>query len=79
MTTSVNSTEDKGLEPTPNKDDDPDGIKLLSVTDPLERAAKLLKPLTTLGKDRVDVWVAIYDVTVRRSECNTGPPLVIQC
>ena len=62
------SGEDKGLEPAPAKDDDPEGTKLLKAGDPLERAAKFLAPLFTLAKDNVDVWTAIYDVAVRRSK-----------
>ena len=63
-----NSTnEDKGLDVSPPKDEDPDGTKLLQAADPLERAAKVLKPLTALVKDNIDTWIAAYDVTVRRS------------
>lgn len=64
----ANSNEDKGLEATPEKDEDPDGQKLLSATDGLERAAKLLAPITSLVKDNFDVWIATYDVAIRRSE-----------
>jgi N-alpha-acetyltransferase 15/16, NatA auxiliary subunit len=61
--------EDKGLEaPTP-KDDDPDGLKILSATDGMERATKLLQPLTNLVTKNIDVWIAAYDVAVRRSKC----------
>ncbi|KAI0659393.1 NMDA receptor-regulated protein 1a [Cubamyces menziesii] len=64
-----NSTnEDKGLEATPPKDDDPDGMKLLQSSEPLERAAKLLKPLSSLAKDNIQAWIAIYDVAVRRKK-----------
>lgn len=59
--------EDKGLEPPTPKDEDPDGNKALTVTDPLEQAWKLWKPLATLSIDRVDVCLSIYDVSVRRS------------
>lgn len=69
MGSTVSGTEDKGLELTPNKDDDPHGLKLIAVTDPLERAAKLLKPLATLASSNVEVWIAVYDVAVRRSNC----------
>ncbi|KAH9849573.1 NMDA receptor-regulated protein 1a [Lenzites betulinus] len=62
------SNEDKGLEAGPPKDDDPDGAKLLQAPEPLERAAKLLKPLSTLAKDNVQAWAAIYDVAVRRKK-----------
>ena len=64
----ANSTEDKGLELSPAKDDDPDGSKLLQVTDPLERAAKFLAPLAVQAQDNILAWIAIYDVAVRRSE-----------
>jgi|ERR1700722_9356551 len=62
------SSEDKGLDATPVKDDDPDGMKLISCADPLERAMKFLSPLKTLARDKIDVWIAIYDVAVRRSK-----------
>ncbi|OBZ77517.1 N-alpha-acetyltransferase 16, NatA auxiliary subunit [Grifola frondosa] len=58
----------KGLEPGPVKDDDPDGTKLMKAPDLLERAAKLLKPLSTLAAKNIDVWIAIYDVSVRRKK-----------
>lgn len=61
------ANEDKGLEVPPSKDDDPDGHKLLGSPDPLEKAAKLLTPLSTLAADNIDVWIAIYDVAIRRS------------
>ncbi|CDO77958.1 hypothetical protein BN946_scf184971.g8 [Trametes cinnabarina] len=62
-----NSTnEDKGLDAGPARDDDPDGTKLLQSPDPLERAAKLLKPLSALVTNNHEAWLAIYDVAVRR-------------
>ncbi|KAF7289948.1 hypothetical protein MIND_01370000 [Mycena indigotica] len=66
-TAPTNNNEDKGLE-APAKDDDPDGSKLLQCSDPLERAAKLLKPLMTLADSNIDVWLAIYDVSSRRKK-----------
>ncbi|TFK49358.1 N-terminal acetyltransferase A, auxiliary subunit [Heliocybe sulcata] len=60
--------EDKGLEPEPAKDDDPDGTKLLQASDRLEKAAAWLAPLTRLTKDNIDVWIAVYDVAVRRNK-----------
>ncbi|KAI4527448.1 N-terminal acetyltransferase A, auxiliary subunit [Schizophyllum commune Loenen D] len=60
--------EDKGIEPPTPKDDDPDGLKLLRAEDGLERAAKLLSPLSTLCSNNIDVWIAIYDVAVRRGK-----------
>ncbi|OCH91292.1 NMDA receptor-regulated protein 1a [Obba rivulosa] len=62
------ANEDKGLEPGPAKDDDPDGIKLLQAPEPLERAAKMLQPLRTLAADNIDAWIAIYDVSIRRKK-----------
>ncbi|KAG5654558.1 hypothetical protein H0H81_000083 [Sphagnurus paluster] len=62
------ANEDKGLEVTPPKDDDPEGIKLISVADPLERAAKLLQPLESLAAENIDAWIAVYDVAVRRKK-----------
>ncbi|KAJ7135988.1 NMDA receptor-regulated protein 1-domain-containing protein [Mycena epipterygia] len=61
------NNDDKGLELNP-KDDDPDGSKLLQCTDPLERALKLLKPLVTLADTNIEVWIATYDVAVRRKK-----------
>jgi len=61
------TSEDKGLDAGPAKDDDPDGLKLLGCADPLERAAKWLRSVKGV-KRRVDVWIAVYDVSVRRSE-----------
>jgi hypothetical protein len=55
------------LEPAPPKDEDPEGLKLIASTDGLEQAAKLLDPLRTLAADNIDVWIAIYDVAIRRS------------
>ncbi|KAG6836733.1 hypothetical protein H0H93_004139 [Arthromyces matolae] len=62
------ANEDKGLEPAQPKDDDPEGIKLIDVSDPLEQAAKLLQPLTTLVKDNIDIWITVYDVAIRRKK-----------
>ncbi|KAK7046670.1 NMDA receptor-regulated protein 1-domain-containing protein, partial [Favolaschia claudopus] len=63
----TNNNDDKGLEPV-RKDEDPDGTKLLQCKDPLERAANLLKPLATLADTNIDVWIATYDVAVRRKK-----------
>ncbi|KAI3602855.1 nmda receptor-regulated protein 1 [Moniliophthora roreri] len=64
----ANANEDKGIEPGPAKDDDPDGLKLLACSDPLERAAKLLQPLVNLGVEDVDVLCCVYDVAIRRNK-----------
>ncbi|KAH6909609.1 NMDA receptor-regulated protein 1a [Coprinopsis sp. MPI-PUGE-AT-0042] len=66
--TPATGNEDQGLELQTPKDDDPDGLKLLGASDPLEQAHKLLHPLITLGADRADVWLAIYDVEIRRKK-----------
>ncbi|KAG6876685.1 hypothetical protein C0993_001233 [Termitomyces sp. T159_Od127] len=62
------ANEDKGLEPGHPKDDDPEGLKLIGVPDPLEKAAKFLQPLTTLVTDNIEVWSVAYDVAVRRQK-----------
>ena len=59
---------DKELESVQPKDDDPDGLKLLGAADRLEQAYKLLHPLSTLAPTNIDVWIAIYDVAIRRSK-----------
>ena len=59
---------DKDLDPPPPKDEDPDGLKLLGSSDVLERASKLLHPLSTLVPNNIDVWIAVYDVAIRRSK-----------
>ncbi|TFK41639.1 NMDA receptor-regulated protein 1-domain-containing protein [Crucibulum laeve] len=67
-TSTTSTNEDKGLESTPQKDEDPEGLKLFTATDPLERADKLLLPLTSLAPNNVAVWIAIYDVAIRRKK-----------
>jgi peptide alpha-N-acetyltransferase len=59
---------DKDLDPPPPKDEDPDALKLIGSSDVLEHASKLLHPLSTLTPNNIDVWIAIYDVAIRRSE-----------
>ena len=67
-TVSATPNEDKALEPPPAKDDDPNGSKLLAAPDALELAAKFLSPIAAVVKDNFDVWIATYDVAIRRSE-----------
>ena len=62
------SNEDKGLEPGPPKDEDPDGQKALAVSDPLEQAWKLLKPFLNQSSNSIEMWIIIYDVSIRRSK-----------
>ncbi|KAI0047730.1 N-terminal acetyltransferase A, auxiliary subunit [Auriscalpium vulgare] len=64
----ASGNEDKGLELVQPKDEDPDGVKLLSDPDPLERAWKFLAPLPGLAQDSIDVWIAVYDVAIRRGK-----------
>ena len=71
------SNEDKGLELTPMKDEDPDGIKLLTSPEPLERAWKLLSPLLRLSISNIDLWISIYDVAVRRGVSHTTKTLTV--
>jgi hypothetical protein len=69
-TAAASTNEDKGLDLTPQKDDDPDGIKLLTSPEPLERAWKLLSPLLRLSISNIHVWISVYDVAVRRGVLN---------
>jgi len=64
----ASTNEDKGLDLTPQKDDDPDGIKLLTNPEPLERARKLLSPLLRVPTSNINVWISVYDVAVRRGK-----------
>jgi peptide alpha-N-acetyltransferase len=66
----ASTNEDKGLDLTPQKDDDPDGIKLLTGPEPLERAWKLLSPLLRLSISNIDVWIVVYDIAIRRGVLN---------
>ncbi len=66
----ASTNEDKGLDLTPQKDDDPDGIKLLTNPEPLERAQKLLSPLLRIPTSNINVWILVYDVAVRRGVLN---------
>jgi len=59
---------DRDLDPPPPKDEDPDGLKLLGSPDVLERASKLLHPLSTVAPNNVDVWITVYDVAIRRKK-----------
>jgi NMDA receptor-regulated protein 1 len=68
LTVPPTSNEDKALEPPPVKDEDLDGSKLLASPDALELAAKFLSPVVAIVKDNIDVWIATYDVAIRRSE-----------
>ena len=68
----TSTNEDKGLDLAPQRDDDPDGTKLLTSPEPLERAWKLLSPLLRLPIGNIDLWVTVYDVAVRRGGSN-GP------
>ncbi|KAH0834787.1 NMDA receptor-regulated protein 1-domain-containing protein [Lanmaoa asiatica] len=60
--------EDKGLEPPPTRDDDPEGLKLIATDDPLERAGKFLGSLGEFGKDNIDVNVTSFDVAIRQKK-----------
>ncbi|KAF7975522.1 hypothetical protein HWV62_9339 [Athelia sp. TMB] len=72
------ANDEKNLEPSVLVDDDPDGSKLIAADDGLERAAKLLNPIVALLKDNVDVWIATYDVAIRRtSSLPQEPPAPI--
>ena len=64
----TSANEDKGLEAPAPKDDDPDGTKLLGSPNGLETAAKLLQPIVNLELPSIPLWVAVYDVAIRRSK-----------
>ncbi|KZT39448.1 N-terminal acetyltransferase A, auxiliary subunit [Sistotremastrum suecicum HHB10207 ss-3] len=51
---------------SPPKDDDPYGEKLISVNDPLEQAAKMLRPLERSATWSFEMWIGSFDVALRR-------------
>ncbi|KAG8885365.1 hypothetical protein FRB97_001440 [Tulasnella sp. 331] len=61
-------TDDKDSPPAPAKDEDPDGMKLLSVVDPLEQAMRLVKPLEDLQASDIRIWLIAYDISLRRKK-----------
>jgi len=67
-TASATPNEEKALEPPPVKDEDPDGSKLLAAPDALDLAAKFLNPVVAVAKDNFDIWIAVYDVAIRRKK-----------
>ncbi|KAG8687956.1 hypothetical protein FRC09_013189 [Ceratobasidium sp. 395] len=52
----------------PPKDEDPDGLKAFGQPKPLDQALKLLRPLEILDVKDIDVWLAVYDVAIRRQK-----------
>lgn len=68
---------EKELEIVQPKDDDPDGLKQLGAADRLEQASKLLHPLSTLAPNNIDMWIATYDVAIRRSKLFPQTPSFI--
>jgi hypothetical protein len=64
----LKQSEDKGIEPPPAKDEDPEGLKLVLAEDPLDRASKFLSALGQFGEDNIDVNVTSFDVAIRQSE-----------
>lgn len=61
-------SEDRGLEPPRQRDDDPEGLKLVLAEDPLERADKYLAGLSELVPRNLEICFAIYDVAIRRKK-----------
>ncbi|KAG8906738.1 hypothetical protein FRB99_006229 [Tulasnella sp. 403] len=53
-------------QPPPPKDDDPDGTKLLAVQDPLNEAAKLIRPLKELRSEDINVWLLTFDISIQK-------------
>ncbi|KAF8842021.1 N-terminal acetyltransferase A, auxiliary subunit [Paxillus ammoniavirescens] len=64
----LKQSEDKGIEPPPAKDEDPEGLKLVLAEDPLERASKFLSALGQFGEDNIDVNVTSFDVAIRQNK-----------
>ncbi|TFK20657.1 N-terminal acetyltransferase A, auxiliary subunit [Coprinopsis marcescibilis] len=62
------ANEDKGLDIPVTKDEDSDGLKLLGCSDPLERAFQLLRPIINVAPSNLQVWLALYDVQIRRKK-----------
>ncbi|KIJ63152.1 hypothetical protein HYDPIDRAFT_93055 [Hydnomerulius pinastri MD-312] len=60
--------EDKGLDAPLAKEDDPDGLKLVVSDQKLEQAHEFLGTVVESGRDRVDVFVALFDVAIRRKQ-----------
>ncbi|KAF8328455.1 NMDA receptor-regulated protein 1a [Cantharellus anzutake] len=50
------------------RDDDPEGLKLLTVPDPLEIAWKRLLPLHSLRPKLLDTWLVSFDVAIRQKK-----------
>ncbi len=50
------------------KDDDPEGLKLLAVPDPLECAWRRLVSLHTHQPKLLDTWLVSFDVAIRQSK-----------
>lgn len=57
----------------PLPDDDPDGQKLLKSETLLDDALKLWKPLEANQGERVEVWLAGYEIYMRKSELIPPP------
>lgn len=66
-TNGLPTNDEKDIPPTAPKDDDPDGMKLLSATDPLEQAWRWIRPLEELRAENIQVWLTAYDISLRRS------------
>ncbi|KAG9004716.1 hypothetical protein FRB93_010207 [Tulasnella sp. JGI-2019a] len=64
----VAHADDKDPPPAPPKDEDLDGMKLLSVANPLEQALRLVKPLEDLQAGDIRVWLTTYDISQRRKK-----------
>jgi len=50
------------------KDDDPDGLKLASTTEPMNDAMKFLLPLLQFSPNNIDAQIAGFEVYIRRSK-----------
>jgi len=57
--------QENGVAP-PVVDEDPEGLKLVSISDPLEQASRLLRPLEAHIQPRREVLLVSFDVALRR-------------
>ncbi|KAE8213954.1 hypothetical protein CF327_g2578 [Tilletia walkeri] len=53
-------------EPAVLKDEDPEGVTLISNEKPLDEAEKYVKVLQTRAEQRVETWLATFEVAIRR-------------
>ena len=65
--TLLSVAQENGVAP-PVADEDPEGLKLVSISDPLEQASRLLRPLEAHTQPRREVLLVSFDVALRRGK-----------